>query len=268
MRKKDLIDVNQLPEYEILSSGKTIIREFDAKGILKRETHGYGVLEIAINRSFDKGGITDEMYFVKKRMVSRRSYEKARANYSDMPLPNATVEDFSSALLGDLRKQRRRNRADAEKRLAESTESRYARPTSTNWLRVIAGERSHLVIFASRDWKVLSQEPTIRTGREWMRLFGFHGPPRDKPSLAEGLQIGYEMEGDRVAMLDATKKLLGEVINFAQNPPETSRWQGSIGPQPKPRKKPPLSWPEVLPPLIEFLSAVQEPNLKIFNHHL
>jgi hypothetical protein len=256
---------NQLPAHEQLPSGKKIMREFGQDGSLIRETHGYGLLDITIQHNFTHGAKTEETYFVKRRLASRRTYEKARAAYADMPPADNTLEDFGSLLLRDVRQEQRRNKAEAERRLAESSESRFPRPASTNWLRVISGEKSHLVIIASRDWKVLSRERTIRSGPEWLRLFGFYGPPGT--SVARGLEVGYEVTGDRQAMLECSRALLPEVMNYVANPPETSRWQGSIRPRPKPRKPPPLAWPTVLPPLIDFLSGLQEPQVKIFNHH-
>jgi hypothetical protein len=257
---------NQIPEYEKLSSGKTIVRRFDEndKSLLD-ETHSYGILEIAIKCSFSKGVKTDELYFTKRRMVSRRTYEKARIDYADMPPADGTIEDLGSLLLRGARKQQLQNKAEAERRLAESAESYFPRPASTNWLRVISGEKSHLVVFASRDWKVLSRESSIPMGRHWLRSFGFHGTP-GSGGIAKGLEVGFEVTGDRLTMLNDSKSLLSEVTAFVNNPTEPSQWQGSIRPRRKPRKHI-LAWPSVLPPLIEFLSGLQEPKVTIYNHH-
>jgi hypothetical protein len=247
---------NQLPAHEQLPSGKTIMRQFSENGILAEEMHSYGVLDIAVTCTFSDRVKTDETYIVNNRMASRRSYEKARLAYADMPTANCVIEDTGALLLQAMRKQQRRNKSEAERRLAESAESRYPRPASTNWLRVISGEKAHLVVFASRDWKVLSRERTIRSGREWMRLFGFYGPPGKGASVAKGVEFGFEVPGDTQTLLNASQSLLTEVTVYVKNPPEISRWQGSIRPQPKPRKKPPLAWPTVLPPLIDFLSSL------------
>jgi len=114
----------------------------------------------------------------------------------------------------------------------------------------------------------LLSESTLRTGHEWLQVFGFGGPPGSHITLAEGVQIGFEVPGDRDKMLAASKSLLAEVINYASNPPEKTCWQGSIRPRPKrKRREPVLAWPIVLPPLIEFLSGLEESEVKIFNHH-
>jgi hypothetical protein len=163
-------------DHEQLPSGKLIIRYFGEDGSLADEQHVYGVLDIGIKFDFEAGVKVAETYFSNRRLVSRRTYEKARIAYPDMPQADNAIEDFGSLLLQGARKEQRQNKAESERRLAESAESRFPRPASTNWLRVIAGEKSHLVIFASRDWKALSRERTISTGREWLRLFGFSGP--------------------------------------------------------------------------------------------
>jgi hypothetical protein len=187
-----------------------------------------------------------------------------------MPPADSSVEDFGASLLRGARKQQRQYKAEAEKRLADSAESRFPRPTSTNWLRVISGEKAHLVVFASRDWKVLSQERSIPTGREWLHVFGFDGTlggAGGSGSVAKGLEVGFEVVSNREAMLDASRRLLTEVTEFTANPPEIARWSGSVRPRRKPRPMPPLAWLTVLPPLIEFLSVLQEPTVTIFNHH-
>jgi hypothetical protein len=251
--------------FEELPSGKVIFRDFDAAGNLLCETHGYGILEIGLKRQFANGALIEETYFSKKRLVSRRSYEKAREAYPDMPPPDSSVEDWGKDILSRIRKEQRREKADAKRRLEASAESRFPRPASTNWLRVIAGDRAHLVVFASRDWKLLARERALSTGREWLRVFGFSGPPEFK--FIQTPQAGFEVQGDRAAMLRASQALLSEVTAYIKNPPEVSRWSGSIRPRRKPRKAAPFAWPAVLPPLIRFLEGVKKPHLRIFNHH-
>jgi hypothetical protein len=233
-------------------------------GSLVEEHHAYGVLEIGIQYDFTAGKKVAETYFAKRRTVSRRTYEKARAAYPDMPPADATIEDFGASLLRDVRKQQRQNKAEDKKHLAESAESRFPRPSSTNWLRVISGEKSHLVIFASRDWKILSKERSIPAGREWLHEFGFDGA---LGSVAKGFEVGFEVTGNREAMLSASRRLLTEINAFAASPPEISQWSGSIRPRRKPVPLKPFAWPTIIPPLIEFLAGLQEPTVKIFNHH-
>jgi hypothetical protein len=250
----------QLPKYEDLPSGKKIIRDYDECGSLIREQHSYSGLEIGISYTFQNGVKIEETYFSKKRLISRKSYEKARNNYSDMPASDAAIEDWGKDLLRDMRAEQKQRKLEAEKRFAESEESHFSRPESTNWLRVIAKDKAHLIEFASRDWKLLSREKSIPTGLEWLQVFGFLGSSEGKSDgsvVARGLEIGYEVAGNRAAMLETSKAVLNEVANFIKNPPEVSVWQGSIRPRAKPRKKPAPTWPEVLPPLINFLSELQ-----------
>lgn len=134
----------------------------------------------------------------------------------------------------------------------------------TNWLRIDSGEKSHLVVFASRDWKMLSREPSISIGRHWLMSFGFHGPPG--ASVAAGVQVGYEVTGDRAIMLNDSRLLLPQVVAFANDTSPPSYFHGSIRPRKPPRKQA-IAWPSVLPPLIEFLSGLDAPKVQIYNHH-
>src|SRR5580698_5237396 len=115
----------QLPQHETLPSGKVVRREFSDDGSLIKENHGYGILDIMIEFVFKDGVKTDEMYFVKHRLVSRRSYEKARGAYPDMPPADATIEDFGGLILKGARAQQRQNKKEAELRFAASAESRF-----------------------------------------------------------------------------------------------------------------------------------------------
>ena len=132
----------------------------------------------------------------------------------------------------------------------------------TNWFRIDSGEKSHLVVFTSRDWKVLLRQPSIPMGRHWLRSFGFE----HCSSVAGGLVIGIEVVGDRKTMLDDSRKLLPEVVAFANDPTTPTYFHGSIRPRKPPRKHVSI-WPSVLPPLIEFLSGIDEPKVRIYNHH-
>jgi hypothetical protein len=85
--------------FETLTTGKNIHREFDGRNHLKRESHFYGSLDIALNSDFSNGKKTGEEYFVKRRLATRRSYERARLKYNDMPTADASFEDFGAHLL-------------------------------------------------------------------------------------------------------------------------------------------------------------------------
>lgn len=89
--------------HEELPSGKTIFRGFDASGSVTSEMHAYGMLDIAITFDFRQGKKTSETYFVKKRLVSRERYEKARVDYADMPAPDTQLEDINAQLLKAVR---------------------------------------------------------------------------------------------------------------------------------------------------------------------
>ncbi len=254
-------------KHEQLQSGKVIMRRFKEDGSLAGESHGHGGLEIRIQYDFEDGVKVSETYFAKRRMVSRRTYERARSAYPDMPPADQSLEDWGGGLLQMVRQEQRQRKEDAARRLAESVESRFPRPDGTNWLRVISGDKSHLVVFASRDWKFLSRERTVPTGREWLNAFGFTGSGSERRTVAMEFEIGFEVIGKLENMLNASRRLLIEINQFMQNPPEVRPWTDSFRPRRKPRRPPPPAWLRVLPPLIEFLSALHEPNVLIFNHH-
>ncbi len=81
---------------EQLASGKVILRHFGEDGSLVDEQHVYGVLDIGIRYDFEAGGKTSETYFAKRRLVSRRIYEKARVAYPDMPPADDAIEASAS----------------------------------------------------------------------------------------------------------------------------------------------------------------------------
>jgi len=95
--------------HEELPSGKQIIRQFDADGRVTSESHSYGMLDIGITIEFNAGVKTGEMYFVNKRLVSRKRYEKARAKYSDMPPPDCDLEDVGAEMLRGVQAERRQH---------------------------------------------------------------------------------------------------------------------------------------------------------------
>jgi hypothetical protein len=254
------------PQIQKLPSGKSILRQFADDGAITQETHSYGLLDIAIQLYFKDGAKVEEIYFANRRMVSCRTYEKARVGYPDMPAADLKLEDVSGGLLTDIRREQRRKKAEAEKRLAASAESRFPRPVGTNWLRIISADRAHLVEFASRDWKALAREKSLPTGQSWLSLFGFHGPPGGS-SLAEGLIVGYETLGRREEMLQASRNLLDEVRNFVPATRDPTWCTFSVRKKPKPRKPKPLSWERLLPKIIEFLEGLSAPTVTIYNHH-
>ena len=101
-------------EHEELPTGKKIIRQLDEEGQLRTESHIYGLLDIGMTRAYEHGSVAMETYFLKKRMVSRKRYEKAIEDFPDMPAPNVDLEDFGGELLKDVRKERRQKAKDAE----------------------------------------------------------------------------------------------------------------------------------------------------------
>jgi hypothetical protein len=246
---------------EGVPSGKHIERQFAEDGSLLREQHSYGALDIGITRVFQSGKKTSETYFVKRRMVSRRAYEKARPIYPDMPPADTSLEDLSGRLVNEAAKERRRNRQDDQRRLAASEESRFPRPSATNWLRVVTADKAHLLIFASRDWKFLTDEKVhLPTGQIWMQLFGLVA----STDVGRGLEVGIEVTSNRLAMVEASRTLMSELNAWLDVPPAAKPW---VNTRSNVRKQIARGWLAGMAPLIEFLETLDVSTVKVFNHH-
>lgn len=111
-------------KHEQLPSGKVIIRHFGEDGSLVEETHCFGALDVAIKYDFRAGVKVDETYFAKGRLVGRRTYEKTRTTYTDMPAADGTVEDSGAELLRALAKERRQRSAEAKQHRPNPDEAR------------------------------------------------------------------------------------------------------------------------------------------------
>jgi hypothetical protein len=111
-------------EEQQLPSGKKIFRAIDADGQLIREDQMYGMLDIGITSEFIDGVKASETYFVNRRMVSRKRYEKTRTMYADMPVADTGVEDFGDELTKLARAERRQKRQAAKNRKADPERAR------------------------------------------------------------------------------------------------------------------------------------------------
>jgi hypothetical protein len=119
----------QLPQHEKLPSGKEIRRRFRDDSSLIEETHSYGTLDIAISLWYEESVKTSEIYYVKRRLASRRSYAKAQGAYPDMPPADATLEDLGG-VIKEVRQYQSLIKKEREARFAASAESKLPRPTS------------------------------------------------------------------------------------------------------------------------------------------
>ena len=253
--------------YQKFPTGKSIIISYAADGSISTEQHGYGVSDIEVTRWFDSGKIADETYFAKGRIVSRRAYERERLAYPDMPPASDGIEDTGADLMRAARAQAKQNKLEAQHRFEASSAGRFPRPDSTNWIRVTAHEKSHLMIFASRDWKLLGRETALPSGRRWLSTFGFNGPPGEGGRVSKGLEVGFEVAGDRETLLTISIKLLDEAKSFDQNPSQVMASVSRIGRGSTHKKWAQSAWISILPPLIAFLSELADPTVMIFNHH-
>ena len=90
---------------------------------MTQESHTYGLLDIGIEMHYHEGIKRTEIYFVNKRLASRKRYEKACADYSDMPPPDPSVDDFSGELLKAMSAERRQWSQAARNHIADPGEA-------------------------------------------------------------------------------------------------------------------------------------------------
>lgn len=100
------------------------MRDFGPDGSLIKEMHMYGLVDIGIEYVFKAGVKIQESYFYKKKLVGRRAYEKARANYPDMPEPDTGAEDWGTEVLRAAAKESRQHRSEARRHPPNPDEAR------------------------------------------------------------------------------------------------------------------------------------------------
>jgi hypothetical protein len=110
--------------HEELPSGKMIFRHFGEDGSLVEESHQYGTLDIGIKYEFEGGVKVSETYFAKRRMVSRRTYEKARTAYNDMPAADNRLDDIGAEMLRAVARERRQRSLEAKRHRPDPDEAR------------------------------------------------------------------------------------------------------------------------------------------------
>ncbi len=93
-------------ERRTLASGCEQLRRYDARMQLVEEIYGYGIT-ILLTRRYQNGQYVSESYIYHKRLVSKRTYEKARLDYPDMPVADADSHDTAAELNQLMRLERR-----------------------------------------------------------------------------------------------------------------------------------------------------------------
>jgi hypothetical protein len=88
------------------------MRFYRDDGALESETHSYGqgTIKIGINFKFKAGAKIEESYFLNSRLIGRKSYEKARRPYKDMPPPDKDIEDWGGELRRRLAEEKKHPR--------------------------------------------------------------------------------------------------------------------------------------------------------------
>jgi len=107
-------DPNVDQGYETMPSGKVVLKNFDDDGVLIKEQHSYGLLNIGISIRYHDGKIVDETYFHKKAMVGRKTYERARKRFPDMPAASAEVKDVGAQLLAAVKQEQKMYKAQRQ----------------------------------------------------------------------------------------------------------------------------------------------------------
>ncbi len=110
--------------FEQLPTGKSVVKKFADDGALIEELHSYGALAIGFQCRYESGVRVNETYFAKGRLVSRRTYEKARSAYSDMPSADIELGKWSVRLLQAVAKEKKERRAAEKTRQANPDEAR------------------------------------------------------------------------------------------------------------------------------------------------
>ena len=97
LRRLEAGNLVETSERRTLASGCELLRRYDAQMQLVEEIYGYGI-HILLTRCYQNGQKISETYLYHKRLVSKRSYEKARLDYPDMPAADASLHDTAAAL--------------------------------------------------------------------------------------------------------------------------------------------------------------------------
>ena len=95
-------------------TGLQVNREIGADGKLARETHLYlddGRPVILLTRTYHAAKVVGEQYMVNMRLVSRKTYEKVRTKYPQMPPSDDGAQDQSAELRQMVAADRKRRRA-------------------------------------------------------------------------------------------------------------------------------------------------------------
>jgi hypothetical protein len=151
--------MSDLPKVEQLLSGKTIVRQFNDDGTLAMELHTHGNLAIGIQFDFVEEAKVGETYFVKRRLVGRHTYEKARTTYSDMPAADGSQEDTGAELLRAVAKERKQRQLALKRHEPNADEARKLdafcfammsegiRQDAASWIQ----DKNHTL--GERDWR-------------------------------------------------------------------------------------------------------------------
>jgi hypothetical protein len=95
------------PEVETFPSGLKFVRILDHHGRISQESYSYGSLDIGICYMFESGVKYGELYYLKRKSISRKRYEIERLKFPDLPRANVEA-DFLAGLRKDISQEARR----------------------------------------------------------------------------------------------------------------------------------------------------------------
>lgn len=94
-------------------AGKRTTVEFDENGVKIQEIHSYAT-DIILFIAFS-GNERSETYIHKNRLISRKTYEKVRMAFPEMPPADSSLEDQNAELLKLVGKQKKMKRSEEVK---------------------------------------------------------------------------------------------------------------------------------------------------------
>lgn len=97
--------------YRKYPNGHSVILHYNSDKVLTKELHVCcDRMEIFISIDYKNGKAVNETYISKKKLITRKRYEKLREQYPDMPPANQELSDFNNELLQMVKEERKQQK--------------------------------------------------------------------------------------------------------------------------------------------------------------